>query len=222
LTKVAETRYGIVQYVPDQPIVGESVRYYGDLLQSQLDLLARIIAHGGTALEVGAGVGAHSLFFAHALGDSGHLYVFEPQQKMQRILRQNLRANRVTNVTLLRSVSGEGLGPIDELRLPRLDLLKIDGDIDAIAAIEGAKETLWQLRPVVFATAGNDHIAHELASRIKDCGYRCWRNETALFNPDNFARRTSDIFMGATALAILGIPEEMEIGMALDGCVELS
>jgi precorrin-6B methylase 2 len=220
-TKVAETRYGIAQYLPDQSIVGESVCYYGELLQQQLDLLARIIPHGGTALEVGAGVGLHSLFFAKALGDSGHLYVFEPQPQIQRILRQNLRANRVTNVTLLRSALGAGLGPVDELRLLKLDLLKINGDIDAIAVIEGAKDTLWRARPVIFVAVGDNGLAREVASRTKDCGYRCWRNETTLFNPGNFARRATDVFGGATALAVLGVPEEIDMSVALDGCVAL-
>jgi tetratricopeptide (TPR) repeat protein/precorrin-6B methylase 2 len=220
-TKVTETRYGIVQYLPDQPIIGDSVRHYGELHQPQLDLLARIIPHGGTGLEVGAGVGSHALFFANAIGDSGHLYLFEPQQKMQRILRQNLRANRVANVTLLRSAAGEGLGLVDALSLPRLDLLKINSDIDAIEVIEGAKETLWRLRPVVFAAVGDDQVGHEVARRVRDCGYRCWRNETALFNPENFARCTTDVFAGGTALAILGVPEEIDMSMALDGCTEL-
>ena len=46
--------------------------------------------------------------------------------------------------------------------------------------------------------------------------------ETALFNPENFNRRDTDIFAGRTALALLAIPEEIDVDIALDDCVELS
>jgi hypothetical protein len=45
---------------------------------------------------------------------------------------------------------------------------------------------------------------------------------TPLFNPGNFNRRTSDIFSCRSALILLAIPEEIEIDVALDGCVELT
>jgi hypothetical protein len=46
--------------------------------------------------------------------------------------------------------------------------------------------------------------------------------ETALFNAENFNRREADIFSGRTALALLAIPEEIDVDIALDDCVELS
>ena len=46
--------------------------------------------------------------------------------------------------------------------------------------------------------------------------------ETALFNPENFNRRETDIFDGGTALALLAIPEEIDVDVALDECIEIS
>jgi hypothetical protein len=43
-----------------------------------------------------------------------------------------------------------------------------------------------------------------------------------LLNPQNFNRRETDIFNGATALALLAIPEEIEVDVALDECIEIS
>jgi hypothetical protein len=46
--------------------------------------------------------------------------------------------------------------------------------------------------------------------------------QTALFNPANFNRRDTDIFGGEAALALLAIPEEAGVTVALDGCVEVT
>jgi hypothetical protein len=50
---------GALQYLPDEPLVGDSLRWYGELLQPQLDLLVPMVRPASTVLEVGAGVGAH-------------------------------------------------------------------------------------------------------------------------------------------------------------------
>jgi hypothetical protein len=49
-----------------------------------------------------------------------------------------------------------------------------------------------------------------LAEQVKGIGYRCWRVETRLFDPANFNRRDDDIFAGATALALVATPEEID------------
>ncbi len=94
LSAVAETRVGILQYLPDEPMVGDAIGWYGEYLQPQLDLLARIVRPGATMLEVGAGVGAHAVFLGRMLGEAGHLFLYESRPVLQRILRQNLAANR--------------------------------------------------------------------------------------------------------------------------------
>src|SRR5207244_145849 len=90
LSAIAECRYGILQYLPDEDLIGDSLCWYGEYLQPQLDLLARLIRPGSTILEEGAGVGAHALPLAAAVGESGHLFLYESRPVVQRILRQNL------------------------------------------------------------------------------------------------------------------------------------
>jgi FkbM family methyltransferase len=243
----AETRVGILQYIPDEPIVGDSIDWYGEFLQPQLDLLARIIRPGATVMEVGAGIGAHSVFLAETIGAAGHLYLYESRPVMQRILRQNLGANQIGNITVMRrrlgrpllSASiGRGVPPVaenpsnpvmmatitetlDELRLERLDWLKINDGSIALEVFEGASDTLWRLRPTMFITAGDETMLTALKNRVGGFGYGSWRMETELYNPENFNRRDSDIFSGRTALALLAIPEEIDVDIVLDGCVEL-
>jgi tetratricopeptide (TPR) repeat protein len=235
---VAETRVGILQYLPDEAREGESLGWYGEYLQPQLDLLARLIRPGATVLEADAGIGAHAVFLGKALGAAGHLFLYEPRPVVQRILRQNLGANRVMNVTLMRralgrpsagevAASGEAASPVvtetlDELQLERLDWLKINDGILALEVLDGAMDTLWRLRPLLFIAAADEPALTRLARRAQAFSHRCWRMETALFNPHNFNRRDTDIFSGRTALALLAIPEEIDVDIALDECVELS
>ncbi len=226
LSAVAETRHGIMQYLPDEPILGMSIGWYGDHLQRQLNLLGTMMRPGATVLESGAGAGMHALFVAKAIGPTGHLFLYESRAPMRSILRQNLVANRIGNVTLMaRALGAFGAPPdvetVDELRLERLDWLKLDDGAAALVVLQGATDTLWRLRPLVFAAAADESTLSSLAEFAREHGYRCWRMETALYDPENFNRRDDDRFAGRTALALLAVPEEVEMDVALDECTEL-
>ena len=106
-----------------------------------------------------------------------------------------------------KSVEGNA---IDELRLSRLDCLKIGIDADAFNWLRGSSDTLWRLRPMVFAALPDDSRLRASAEVLKEFGYRCWRTEHPLFEAGNLNRRPSDIFAGQTAIALLAIPEESE------------
>ncbi len=82
---------------------------------------------------------------------------------------------------------------LDELQLERLDWLKVASG-DALDVLAGASETLWRLRPLLFLAAADEQALREMAERAREFSYRCWRMETALFNPQNFNRRETDIF----------------------------
>jgi FkbM family methyltransferase len=242
---VAETRMGILQYLPDEPVKGVAIGWYGEYLQSQLELLTRIIRPGATVMEVVAGIGAHSVVLARAIGPNGHLFLYESREIVQQILRQNLAANRIANATLMKRALGQSNGPaanarndtalagntiaqnqgatetLDELLLDRLDWLKINDGSIALQVLEGATDTLWRLRPALFITTRDEAMLTALKNRMLEFSYRCWRMETALFNPENFNRRDTDLFSGRTSLALLAIPEEVDVDIVLDGCVEL-
>ena len=107
------------------------------------------------------------------------------------------------------------------MQLERLDWLKIDdGELPCVLA--GAADTMWRLRPKLFIAAVDAPALERMAEDMKAYGYRCWRHETELFNPANFNRRSESVFGDRSALALLAIPEEVEVDVALPGCVELS
>jgi tetratricopeptide (TPR) repeat protein len=242
---VTETRVGVVQYFPSHGSTGKAIGWYGECLQPHMDLLAPMIGPGATVVEVAPGVGVHSLALAGAVGANGHLFLIEWRPGLRRLLQQNLTANRVTNVTLLHNLparpGSSSIAPeqgqqqthidasttrvrvetLDEYLLEDLRLLKINEGADAAAVIDGAVDTLWRLRPLVFMAIDSASSTALLAARVKALGYRCWRMEAPLFNPNNFNCRADDIFGGATSLALLAVPEEVEVDVALRACTEI-
>jgi len=206
--------------------VAESLTWYGEWRQVHLDLLARIVRPGMVVVEVGAGVGALSLFLGERIGDSGLLFLYEHRSPIRSILRNNLAERRLQNATIMGDSfdAGSGVGneTIDELCLNRLDLLIVNAPEAVESVLAGAPETAWRLRPLLFLSV-NDHAATTtLASRARDLGYRSWRCDAPLFNPNNFNRREGDIFYGRSAVAVLGIPEEFEVALPLHELVEIA
>jgi FkbM family methyltransferase len=238
----AETAMGIVQYFPDQPIVGDSIGWYGEYLRAQTDLLASLMKPGNVVMEVGAGIGAHVLALAPTIGRTGHFFVYEPRPLFQQVLRQNLGANGIGNVTVMkRSLRGQesraadedevplshdsgdpaiATETVDELRLDALHWLKINEETDALQVLTGASETLWRLRPKLFVAVPDEGV-RDVETRLRDHGYQCWKVTTAYFNPKNFNRRDADIFPGRATIAVVAIPEEIEATLACDGCERL-
>lgn len=245
MSAAAEMRHGIYQYLPEDDDVGRSLGWYGEWLEPQLKLLTQLIRLEQTVMEVDAGVGAHSIALARAVGPDGHLIVYESQPKQKSILIQNIQANRAMNVTIMqRSLTGifasksdrsavldvrEDTGgqiadrtdTLDDLQLERLDWLKLNDVARTMLLLEGGPETLWRLRPRIFARVADEAASRFLAERLKLFGYQCWQTSTPLFNPDNFYRHDQDVFSGREARAILAIPEEIDVDVALDGCVEV-
>lgn len=226
IARVTEARHGIVQYrsTPAVEDAARSIEWLGEYLEPQVDLLTRLLPVGAHVVEAGAGFGAQALPLARHAGASGHLWLYERDPVTQSLLRQNLERNQVApQVTLMRRdlagpASAEHADTVDALQVARLDLLKLGAGTDAQAIVEGAADTLWRLRPLVFA-AVDDEAA--LARRLREFGYRTFRMRTALFQPGNFNARDEDVFAGRAALAVLAIAEEREVAVALDGCEEI-
>jgi hypothetical protein len=149
-------------------------------------------------------------------------------------LAQNLRANNVTNATLMQRrmrcatrvqeahrASGLAAGSedsIDDLRLARLHFVKVNDSSNALPVLESAAETVWQHRPLLQFNLESDEAFPQLTRRVGEFGYACWRCEKSLFNPDNFNRRTDNRFGGRRALALIGVPEESDMELSPFGC----
>ena len=239
LSGIAEIRYGILQYFPRQPLIGDSIRLYGEYLQTQLDFLSRLIHPGATVMEVGVGIGAHALRLSALVGANGHLFLYEADPLLKRILRQNLSINRIGNATLMKryladpariaATSADGpntdrlnFETIDELQLEALDWLKINLDADAANVLAGATDSVWRLRPKMFITVQDETDVPDVGAQLRELSYRIWRLESTLFSPTNFNHRDDNVFGDRKIIALLAVPEEIDIAVELPGCVEVA
>lgn len=229
LAAAPETRAGLLVVDPDDATQGTSLDVYGEWLPELLAVVTRYATAGATVLEAAAGAGAHSIPLAAILGAAGHLILYERDPRRRRILDRNLSLHSIQNATsMTRALSGPHEGgfsaereTVDDLGLERLDGLKINEGADAAAIMDGATGTMWRCRPWLVLAQEDDAALTRLAERIREYGYRTWRMETPLFNPDNFNRRTDDIFDGKTALTLVALPEESRLPEPGAGCVEL-
>lgn len=222
IARVTEARDGIFQYLPDLDPEARSIAWYGEFLTAQLDVLAQVVPTDAHLVEFGAGIGAHALWFARVLGPEAHLFLYEERPIVRRLLSQNLDSNALSGrATLVRGTLGASgaLPPpahtLDELRLARLDLLKVEvpGRVEEI--LRGAEGTLWRLRPRLSLSAQDEGALAAWSERLRAYGYRCWRVDVPCFNPRNFNRREVDIFAGARWLGLLAVPEEVDAASAL-------
>lgn len=87
---------------------------------------------GGTALDIGANVGNHTVFFA-ALGGFGRVVPFEPNPTVYTLLQANVAANDLSNVDLgylgfaLGSQDGQGVLRLDEGNLGATQVNLVEG-----------------------------------------------------------------------------------------------
>jgi FkbM family methyltransferase len=73
--------------------IGNSLRQYGEWAQAELDTLLPLIKEGAFVADVGANIGTHTLAFARAVGKSGLVVAYEPQEKIANILQRNVDRN---------------------------------------------------------------------------------------------------------------------------------
>jgi FkbM family methyltransferase len=92
---------------------GARLRLYGDSILSELiffqnfeskeqTFLRRFLRHGDIFVDVGANIGLFAVSAAPVVGPAGRVYAFEPNPTAFARLDENVRLNRLTNVTTYR------------------------------------------------------------------------------------------------------------------------
>ncbi len=65
------------------------------------NIVQRALKAGGTALDIGANIGAHTLVMARTVGAQGHIVAIEPHPVVAARLRDNLDLNGIAHVNVL-------------------------------------------------------------------------------------------------------------------------
>ena len=112
------TPYGQVIYNRHDQIVGRSIASYEEYADHETGVLHQIVQPGWHVVEVGANIGAHTLYLAQRTGPDGAVFAFEPQRLVFQMLCGNLALNSITNTFCWNMAAGSGPG---ELTLPPVD-----------------------------------------------------------------------------------------------------
>lgn len=109
---LTQTRYGALMFNRFDAIVGRSIELYGEFAEREISVLDQTVSAGMVALDIGAGIGLHSLFLARKVGPAGRILSFEPRRLMFQTLCGNMAINSISNVHCWNAAVGGYMGEI--------------------------------------------------------------------------------------------------------------
>lgn len=170
-------RHGTFLYHRDDREIGESLALYGEYLEGEITLLSPFLRSGDLAIEVGANIGAQTVWLAKAVGVQGKVLAIEPQRLLFQMLCANLALNQLVNVypypvalgadpgftqvpvpPLLRSGTELPVSEpvqvalLDSFAVPQCRLLKINGQDNALSVLQGSATTIQRHQPIVYVS----------------------------------------------------------------------
>ena len=83
-----------------------SIYYFGEYEAGTLSVLRNFLHKGDVFLDVGANIGFLSCVVARFVGNGGWVYAVEPHPEIYRILKENIRINKLKNVRCLNIALG--------------------------------------------------------------------------------------------------------------------
>jgi len=92
--------HGHKMFLDSQDSLGLS--WYKTFEPVETDFFIKTIKPGQVVLDIGANIGYFTLLFARAVGNTGHVFSFEPDPSNHDILRKNIDINGYKNVTLVK------------------------------------------------------------------------------------------------------------------------
>src|ERR1700691_5553987 len=108
--RIKRTRYGLMAYNANDTFVGRSIDCYGEYSRDETLLFAQLVTAGSLVVDVGANIGAHTLFLAQAVGPRGAVVAIEPQRMVYQLLCANMALNEVSNVRAIHAGAGRAPG----------------------------------------------------------------------------------------------------------------
>jgi FkbM family methyltransferase len=101
---------------------------------------------------------------------------------------------------------------IDDLALPRCDLIKIDTEGMEAAVLRGARQTIAEYRPALFVENNSEAHSPGVLALLDDLGYKCWWHIARTYNPHNFFANGEDLFpRGVPEANILCVPKNVSL-----------
>lgn len=116
-----QCRYGQMLYNIYDQYVGRSLDLYGEYSEGEVAMFRQIVHPGQVIVEVGANIGAHTVFLAQHVGPSGKVLAFEPQRILFQVLCANMALNNIPNVYCFQQALGAATAIV---KLPQINYQK--------------------------------------------------------------------------------------------------
>ncbi|GAB6053231.1 hypothetical protein JCM17960_20510 [Magnetospira thiophila] len=97
---------------------------------------------------------------------------------------------------------------LDNLNLPKCKLIKIDVEGMEAEVLEGARQTIARLRPILYVENDRKEKSDALIRLIHGMGYRLFWHNPPLFNPDNFDGNPDNPFTNIVSKNLFCVPKE--------------
>ncbi|MFZ5571689.1 MAG: FkbM family methyltransferase [Thermodesulfobacteriota bacterium] len=110
--KLKPCRHGAMLYNINDQYIGKSLDMYGEYSEMEIALFDQILQPGQVVLDVGANIGAYTLYFAKKVGDAGAVHAFEPQRLVFQTLCANMALNSIVNAHCRNAALGTTAGTI--------------------------------------------------------------------------------------------------------------
>lgn len=203
----AEGRDGWLVHPGGDGPVARSLERLGEWLEIETAFCRRFLAPGDTAVDLGAGFGAHALAFARTVGPAGRVLAVEERPTLFDALARTLADNGVGNVDA-RDAWPVGDDAGGWSGRPALVRAVLDG-AGAGGGVGGGGQldpVLARHRPVLYLRVEADAAAPPVFARLLGLGYRLWWHIAPVFNPGNRLGCTENPFPGLVSVNALALP----------------
>jgi precorrin-6B methylase 2 len=127
-------------------------------------------------LDLGAGIGDYALFSSIRVGERGKVISVETDPQTFELLKKNIEENNMKNVIPLNMfVSSEREQSIDfiveNLKLKRVDLIKMDIEGEEYGALRDATKTIMRFKPKIIIEIHSKELRNKILKFLKRYGY---------------------------------------------------
>lgn len=184
-------------------IAGSSINgcWLGTYESDKAALFGQAVREGSVVFDVGAHVGYYTLLSSVLVGSEGRVVAFEPLPANLAYLREHLRLNGVSNVTVVEAavsdhegkaffeeapsssmghISSAGTLEVKLLSLdsqvasgvlPPPDVIKMDIEGAEGSALSGARDVLTRYHPVIFLATHGAGVHADCCTMLESLGY---------------------------------------------------
>jgi FkbM family methyltransferase len=232
-----QCRYGWMLF--SGPFIGKCLELYGEYSELEVQTMRGLVRSGDVVLDIGANIGSFTLPLAQMTGNGGRVYAIESHADVFNILCANLALNQIGNVKPLNAfvrksaaalVQEQFVRPgwdiqsiaIDDLKLEKCRLIKIDVDGNELDVLQSGENTLRALRPILYLENDIREKSKELLAYLFAQNYALYWHCTPLFLPDNFLKNPVNHWAPDTLISQMVLAVPKELGMTIVGLKQIA